>query len=148
MKSVLYQKILVPSLKMEHLFYAKDMVVRGTLWMQSSSSATETFLIANNVLVHGSLIVSGEEDLYAQNAEIFLTHEYCGLRETDFALTSGTNPDCSDNGKVHGWCGQDYRSRKDSLSLLTQDSQDSHQTLSNSIQVDHCQGWSVGDALV
>ena len=49
----------------------EDMVVRGTLWMQSSSSATQTLLIANNVLVHGSLIVSGEQDLYAQNAEIF-----------------------------------------------------------------------------
>ena len=127
-----------------------DMVVRGTLWMQSSSSTTQTLLIANNVLVHGSLIVSGEQDLHAQNAEIFLTHEYCGLPETNFALTSDINPNCSDNGRLQSMGGvvKITGAEKTAWSLLTQDSQDSHQALPNSIQVDHCQGWGVGDAVV
>ncbi|MEC7987608.1 MAG: right-handed parallel beta-helix repeat-containing protein [Myxococcota bacterium] len=127
-----------------------DMVVHGTLWLRSGSTAEKTLLIADSITVHGEFYLTGETASQAENAEIFLRHEYCGLPENDYALTANDDPNCNSKGHLQSHAGTVKIAGKEKTpwSLLTKDSDESHQQTANSIHVDDCSGWETGDFLV
>ena len=124
----------------------QDMMVHGTLWVQSDEPTQKTLLITDAISVHGALFVSGSTTQEAQNVELFLRHEYCGLPENEYALTSTSDPDCQSRGHLNSHAGivKITGRKKTSWSLLTKDSDQTP----GSVVVDDCTGWNIGDELV
>ena len=132
---------------------SQGVMVHGTLWVQSDEAEQLTLLLADSIMVmeEGNLIISGSssEQASAQNVEVFLRHEYCGLPGDDFSHSSPNEAECLSKGRLtsHGIMkiiGQ----AKTPWSLLTQDSLISHVESDASIKVDDCSGWQIGDTLV
>ncbi len=129
--------------------------VDGVLWVQSDSASSTTLVIADSITVgmDGELHVGGSSAPapYAQNAEIFLRHEYCGFSpwsEID-VCEDGADDNCLSKGKLTSMgltkiSGQP----RTSWALLTVDSNLSHDSAANTLQVDACVGWQAGDSLV
>ena len=134
---------------------AGGMAVDGVLWITSSSVDAETLLIADFIEVSdiGQFHVTGEtvEQPYAQRAEIFLRHEYCGKPEDGFDadFAAANVDDCRRKGKFQSLAGvvKMAGQPKTTWSLLTHDSRDTHAIEANLIKVDHCAGWRPGDVL-
>ena len=131
------------------------MEVRGILWVQSDSVSTKTLVMADaiNVFMGGEFHLGGTSTLtpYAQNAEIFLRHEYCGFSpwsEID-VCEEGVDYSCLSKGKMTSMGLTKISSQpKEPWALLTVDSNISHASQANTIQVDSCTGWDSGDEIV
>ena len=132
---------------------SQEVMVNGTLWVQSDEVDQLTLLLADSIMVmeEGTLFISGSspEQASAQNVEVFLRHEYCGLPGDGFSHSSPNEAECLSKGRLtsHGTMriiGQ----VKTPWSLLTQDTRISHLESDASIKVDDCSGWQIGDTLV
>lgn len=129
--------------------------VRGILWVQADSDSSKTLLMADSIMVYmdGEFHVGGSatETPHAQNAEIFLRHEYCGFSpwsEID-VCEDGVDYSCLSKGKLTSMGLTKISSQpKQPWALLTVDSDLSHAAQANTLQVDSCTGWSAGDEIV
>ncbi|MBV72484.1 MAG: hypothetical protein CMH52_14260 [Myxococcales bacterium] len=137
------------------LVCAGGMTVSGIVWMTSTTTDVNTLLVADYVEVMGTgefhLTGDSQDDPFAQRAEIFLRHEYCGKPEDGFDadFEAASSDECVRKGKFMSMAGQVKIAGqpKTTWSLLTRDSRDTHAIEANLIVVDDCAGWMPGDAL-
>ena len=130
------------------------MTISGILWLTSSSADANTLVMSDYIEVSdvGELYVTGAtpQHPYAQRAEIFLRHEYCGKPEDGFdaQLSAEANQPVSERqAHLHGRDRKDRGPTQTAWSLLTKDSVETHSATENLITVDHCGGWQAGDVL-
>ena len=130
-----------------------EVMIQGTLWIQSDSNVTQTLLIADSIMVmeEGTFVISSSNpnEPGAHSAEVFLRHEYCGLPGDGFSYSAPNQEACLSKGRLTSHGITKIRGQaKTSWSLLTQDSSDTHTESPGLIRVDECTGWQVGDEIV
>ena len=136
----------------EALHCEGTLMVEGLLWIQSTEGAGKTLLVTDSVHVMegGEFYVTGTNPGEpAADAELFLTHSYCGKPEDDSEPPDEATLACRARGQLMSMGGlvKIAGQAKTSWSLLTEDSQQTHLSAPKSIRVDDCQHWRIGDEL-
>ena len=130
-----------------------EVMIQGTLWIQSDTGTIHTLLIADSIMVmeQGTFVISSSnpDQPGAQSVEVFLRHEYCGLPGDGFSYSAPHQEECLSKGRLTSHGVTNLRGQaKTSWSLLTQDSSDTQNESPGLIRVDECTGWQVDDELV
>ncbi|MGB0591136.1 MAG: hypothetical protein ACPGU1_15780, partial [Myxococcota bacterium] len=136
----------------ETLLCDGTLMVHGLLWMQSSPDAGKTLLVTDavHVMESGAFFVTGADAATpASDAEVFLRHSYCGKPEDDPEPLDEATQACRAKGQLMSMGGlvKIAGTPKTPWSLLVEDSAATHLVSPQSIRVDACDGWQLGDAL-